>query len=171
MTLILQYAECVKQCIVTLQQIRFAHARNRKPEEHHNNSVYNILSRTGQSCVPIKMHISIRIRYLQPLTFARTSRTGDLNLAMGIESKIPVSDHLKTEATQTWRLLDTMLSQFNPSPILRTYFLKIHITVIIPDLSRSPKWMFSVMQSLSQHPIYIPRPSQPHRYHQANNAM
>jgi len=82
----------------------------------------------------------------------------------------------------TWRFITTfisarhlpVLSQLNPVHTPTSYFLKIHLNVILPSMPGSPKWSLS-LRFPHQNPVYafphtryMPHPSHSRFYHQNN---
>jgi len=70
-----------------------------------------------------------------------------------------------------------ILSQFDPVHVPTTYFLKIHLNIILPSTSVSPKWSLShkfhhqntIYVSSLPHTRYMPRPSHSSRMDHLNN--
>ena len=70
-----------------------------------------------------------------------------------------------------------IMSQFDPVYVPTSHFLKIHLNIILPSTSGSPKWRLSLRfphQSLytpilSAHTCYMPRPSHASRIHYPKN--
>ena len=70
-----------------------------------------------------------------------------------------------------------ILSQLDPAHTPKFYFLKIHLNIILPSMSGSPKWSLALRfphlnllyASPLHHTPYIPRPSHSSRFNHRNN--